>query len=136
MADEMVFPEDISKEMLHSLYTDAYVDVSYDEDGDLLLRERYAFWAFPEADGKRIRLASLFRANENSNVADRFKFVNRINDELIMVRAYVRSNGNFGFDYYIPVEGGISKRNIVMATKLFASLLSAVARKDEEDVMA
>ena len=59
-----------------------------------------------------------------------------VNDDLVLIRAYVRENGNFGFDYYIPVEGGITKRNIVMATRYFASLIGAVIRQDEDDVMA
>ena len=136
MADEIVQPKDISKEMLHSLFTDAYMDASLDSDGDLMLEERHRLWVMPDNDGSRIRLMTLFRANPSSSLSDRITFANSINDDLIVIRAYVREDGNFGFDYYIPVEGGTTKRNIVMATKLFDSLIDAVAREDVNDVMA
>jgi len=136
MADEIVHPQDISKEMLHSLFTDAYMDASFDSDGDLMLEERYRLWVLPHPEGSQIRVMSLFRANPSSSLSDRIAFANSVNDDLVVIRAYVREDGSFGFDYYIPVEGGTTKRNIVMATKLFASLLDAVARKDVDDVMA
>lgn len=136
MADEIVHPKDISGKMLHSLFTSAYMDASLDSDGDLMIKEGFSFWVFPQADGRRIRLMGLFRANSSSSLSDRLVFVNRVNDELVLIRAYLRENGNFGFDYYIHVEGGITKRNIVIATKLFASLIGTAVRKDENDVVA
>ena len=53
---------------------------------------------------------------------DKLAFANRLNDELIILRAWVTDAGGFGFEWYIPVEGGITKKAIVFALKRFHHL--------------
>lgn len=136
MADEIVHPKDISRDWLFELYNSAMMNVSIDDDGDIRVDETYGCWVFPQPDGRYIRLMSQFRPNEGSFPPDRLAFANKINDELRMIRAYIKENGGFGFDYYIPVEGGTTKRNIVSTTRAFLSLLEAVARFDEDNLIA
>jgi hypothetical protein len=137
MADEIVYPQNLTKDMLYTLFDNAYMSVSMDDDGDLKLKEGFNYWVFPEAEGRRIRLMSQFRANPSSSLTDRLTYANKINDDLVVIRAYVRQDsGNIGFDYYITIEGGITKRNIIAATKFFISLVESALRKDEHDVIA
>lgn len=137
MADEIVHPKDISRDWLYELFSSAMMNVSIDDDGDIRVDETYGCWVFPQQpDGRYIRLMSQFRANEGSLHPERIAFANKINDELRLIRAYVKENGGFGFDYYISVDGGITKRNIVSTTRAFLSLLEAVARFDEDNLIA
>jgi hypothetical protein len=53
-----------------------------------------------------------------------------------MVRASVSSNGKFFFDYYISVEGGVSRRSIVMSVRRFFSCLGSALREDSGNVVA
>lgn len=136
MADEVVQPEDVSKDMLQELFESAYMETSFDSDGDLRVKETYSFWVLPHNEGKQIRLMSQFRAKPESSLSDRLSFVNTVNEELVVIRASMDEDGDFGFDYYIPVDGGITKRAIVMAAKFFAALIEAAVRKDEKEVVA
>jgi hypothetical protein len=136
MPEEIVHPNDISKEMLQSVYENAYMETSFDADGDLKVKETYSAYILPQADGKRIRLMCQFRTNPKSSAQDRINFANKINDKLILIRAYVLENGIVGFDYYIVVEGGTTKRNIIMTTKLFHTLLDGAIQQDEKNVLA
>lgn len=135
MKDELLYPKDISRDFLRELYDSAYMNVSLDDDGDVCLQENYTCWVFPQSDGRYIRLMSQFLASPGSLLPERHNFVNRINYDLKLVRAYVRENGNLGFDYTIVVEGGITRRNIVVATRLFLSLVDDVGHLDTDDVM-
>jgi hypothetical protein len=136
MADEIVHPKDISRDALYELFNSALMNVSIDPDGDIRVDETYGCWVFPQPDGRYIRLMSQFRANEGASLPDQLAFANKINDELRLIRAYIKENGGFGFDYYIAVEGGITRRNIVSTTRAFLSLLEAVARFDTDNLIA
>ena len=136
MTDEIVHPKDISRDALYELFNSALMNVSIDSDGDIRVDETYGCWVFPQPDGRYVRLMSQFRANEGASLPDQLAFANKINDELRLIRAYIKENGGFGFDYYIAVEGGITKRNIVSTTRGFLSLLEAVARFDTDNLIA
>jgi hypothetical protein len=135
MTDEIVHPKDISPDFLLELFNTAFMNVSFDDDGDVRVEETYGCWLFPQSNGRYIRLMSQFRPNPDGLLPERLNFVNKVNDEMMLIRAYLKENGGFGFDYYIPVEGGITKRNIVATTRNFLALLSAVARLDTEDLI-
>jgi hypothetical protein len=53
-----------------------------------------------------------------------------------LIRASVSANGKFFFDYYLSVEGGISKRAIVLAVRRFFSCLGSALREDTGNVVA
>ena len=135
MADEIVLPETVTKEMLQTLFTDAYMDVSTDTDGDIVIKQSYRGYVMPANDGRWIRLYSLFKSSETATPEDKLAFVNKVNDELIILRAYVTDNGGFGFEWYIPVEGGITKRAIVMAVQRFHRMLDLAIGKDVKNVV-
>lgn len=39
MAEEVIYPENLSKDLLKSLLLDAYMDVTVDNDGDILVKD-------------------------------------------------------------------------------------------------
>jgi hypothetical protein len=111
------------------------MNVSFDDDGDVRVEETYGCWLFPHSEGRYIRLMSQFRPNPEALMPDRLAFVNKVNQEVMMIRAYLKENGGFGFDHTIVVEGGISKRTIVATTRTFLSLLGEATRQDTDDVL-
>ena len=135
MTDDLVTPELVSKDMLKTLFTDAYMDTSLDNDGDIVVKDTYRSWVMPNTDGTWIRLYSLFKSNPAASAEDKLAFANRLNDELIILRAWVTDAGGFGFEWYIPVEGGITKKAIVFAVKRFHHLLESAVAKDDKNVM-
>jgi hypothetical protein len=63
------------------------------------------------------------------------RFVNRVNDGLMMIRASLTSDGRLYFDYYIPIEGGITKKAVVLAVRRFLSYLAAAMEQDTDNVV-
>lgn len=134
--EELVYPNQISKEWLFDLYNNAYFEVERDSDGDMCIRQGFRIWAFPIREGEQIRFMSQFRASPAHDLADRLLYVNRVNDELHMVRAYLDRDGDIGFDGYLVVSGGVTRRNIIFATRAFIDHVRAALAKDETDVIA
>lgn len=135
-ADDLIKPEDVSVDMLKELFDGAYMETRIDEDGDLHVKERIGCFILPSKTGSRLHMLSLFGANNSSSLDQRLQFANRVNAEMAIVRACVRKKGDFAFDAYIPVEGGIPARTIVMFTKTFLSAtISSIQECDKEDVV-
>ena len=135
MPDELIQPETLSKSALQELFEAAYLNVTIDDDGDLVVKERYRSWVLPDEEGRWIQLASFFAADPTASLADKLAFVNRVNAEVVVIRAYVTAHGGFAFDSFIPVEGGIPKRSVVLAVRQFHHVLEAVGCKDDGDVL-
>ncbi len=134
--NELIFPQDVSVELLKAMFDAAYTHTEIDSDGDLYVKEEIGCYVLPNKNGTFIQLVALFRSQDNSSIDARLAFVNRVNDEMIIVRGYMRKNGGFAFDYYLPIEGGTTKRNAVQSTKFFLPTVTAATKNcDNEDVV-
>ena len=132
---ELIYPENVTKEGLRDLFIAAYMDASLDEDGDVLIKESYRSYLVPNSDASWIRLYSPFKGNEAASMEDKLAYVNKVNADLVIVRAYVTDKGGFIFEEYLPVEGGTTKRAIVLATRRFHRMLESAIRADEKSVL-
>jgi len=134
--DEFIYPEAITADALKLLFEEAYMEVAVDNDGDLIVKDNYRCYLRPDADGRLISIYAIFGASDGAVEADKLAYINRVNDQVKLIRASVSSNGKFFFDYYLTVEGGISKRTIVMSVRRFFSCLGSALREDSGNVVA
>jgi hypothetical protein len=134
--DEFIYPEAINSDTLKQLFEEAYMEVSVDTDGDLIVKDNYRCYLRPDQDGRLISIYAIFGAATTAAEADKLAYINRVNDQVKLIRASVSSNGKFFFDYYLSVEGGISKRSIVMSVRRFFSCLGSALREDTGNVVA
>ncbi|MGA3058548.1 MAG: YbjN domain-containing protein [Candidatus Limnocylindrales bacterium] len=136
MSDEFIYPEGVNSDTLKKLFEEAYMEVSVDTDGDLIVKDNYRCYLRPDPDGRLISVYAIFGANSSAKQADKLAYVNHVNDQVKLIRASVSANGKFFFDYYLSVEGGISKRSIVMSVRRFFSCLGSALREDTANVVA
>jgi len=128
MTDELITPENLSKELLKSTLDAALMDTSYDTDGDILVKDIITAWVLPNAERKdRIKLLSIFGFQPGVSQLQRLECVNKINSEYIIVKAHVGQKDTLRFDYDIMVAGGITKKAFVLAVKRFCSIPRAAA---------
>jgi len=136
MSDDLVTPDNLSKELLKSLFDSAFLETSWDDEGDLRVKDRIRCFALPSENKDRIRLLAIFGFKDGATPAQRLECVNNINREYIMVRAAIGSNGVLRFDHDIYVKGGVTKKNVVLATKRFLSIpLEAIEDHGKELVV-
>jgi hypothetical protein len=136
VSDEFIYPEGINADALKQLFEEAYMEVSVDTDGDLIVKDNYRCYLRPDPDGRLISIYAIFGAAPEALPPDKLAYINRVNDQVKMIRASVSANGKFFFDYYLSVEGGISKRAIVMSVRRFFSCLGSALREDTGNVVA
>lgn len=137
MSDEIVTPQTISGEFLHDLLDSAYIENRLDEDGEVQVLEGYRFWLRVMPQGKRIKMVAVFGFKSDATLDERLAYVNLVNDDLIAIRASVplKDPDMLMFDYFFPVEGGVTKRAIVYSVKMFGELVSAALKNDADNII-
>ncbi len=138
MPDELIGPENLTKDLLKSIFDAAMMDVEVDDEGDLFVRDAsIGCYVLPSDAKDRIRLLAFFKQNENVSHQDKLEVANEINRQYVFVRVAVLSNGRVSFDCDIPVSGGLTKKALVMVTKRFLSIpRPAIQDCDTKDVFA
>lgn len=135
-SEDVMSPDQVSADRIFSLFHDAYFDVQRDEAGDVYLQDTYRVWIFPQEGGEQLRLMAQFNGNAEVARETKVEFANRVNYEYKLLRAYVDDDNDIGFDYYIPVEGGITKRNIVLSVRRFVEYVRVALGSDTQNVFA
>jgi hypothetical protein len=137
MTEELITPDNLSKEYLKSIFDAAFMETSYDKDGDLKVKEGLNCFVFPEQGRKdRVRLMVMFSFKPDASELLRLQAVNRINSEYIIVKATVAENDTLVFVWDIPIVGGITKKAFVLAVKRFCSIPRDAVADCANDVVA
>ncbi|MFM9965709.1 MAG: YbjN domain-containing protein [Planctomycetaceae bacterium] len=138
MPDDLLTTDNLSKELLKSILDAAFMETTYDSDGDLNVKENNVNCiVMPNLTRKdRVQLMALFRFEQATSELQRLQATNRINAEYIIVRAVVGSNGVLRFTWDIPIAGGITNRAFVLAVKRFCSIPHDALADCAKDVVA
>ena len=136
MSDEIITPESANSATIKQLFEDAYMETSLDTDGDVKIKDGYTCFLRADPDGRLIALYAIFGANPAAMQPAKLEYVNRVNDQVKLIRASLMNDGRYFFDYYIPVEGGITKKAIVMAARRFLGCVKAAMDQDTGNVVA
>lgn len=136
MSDEFIYPEAISVETLKQVFEENFMEVAVDTDGDLIVKDDYRCYLRPDADGRLVCVYAIFGANPDAAQPEKLDYINRVNDQVKLIRASVSDNGKFYFEYWISVEGGVSRRSMVLAVRRFLHCLSTAFSEDTGNVVA
>ena len=136
MATDLLTSENVTVEALKQLYDDAYMETKIDEDGDLTVREGFLCLITITEAKEQVRLSTYFAFKEDADHIAKVEMCNRINDGIVTVRAAVTERGSLVMDQYVPINGGITRRCLVLATKYFLNVARAALQQcDTEDIV-
>ncbi len=135
MTDELVFPKDVNADLLRKVFDNAGYGASVDADQDVLVKDKYSCYLRPDLEGKLVVLYAIFGPRVGATRAAQLDFVNRVNDQVKLIRASLMADGRYLFDYYLSVEGGVTRDCIVAAGRRFLSCLEAAVAQDTDEVV-
>jgi hypothetical protein len=127
MQNELITSDNLSPELLKSVFDSAFMEATLDDDGEVIVQDAIRVRVRANMERKdRIRFISIFGFKDDSKPLSRLECVNRINSEYVMVRAVSYENSAHEklliFDYDFWIVGGITKKALVMALKQFATI--------------
>ncbi|RMD94459.1 MAG: YbjN domain-containing protein [Calditrichaeota bacterium] len=135
MTDQLISKENLSKNLIKQIFEDAYYDVIVEDDGQLKIKDQYSYYVDVDKKGRFIAFWCNILLNEKSPLSKRYEFVNDINYNLIAIRVSEHKK-IFSFDHYLWVEGGVTKKNIVLAFKNFISLVDTALARGVDEIFA
>ena len=137
MSEDLITPENLSKELLKSVFDAAYMETSYDDDGDLRVKEDVRCWVLlPGEKRDRIHLLTIFGLKPEASRQQRLELANEINKEYVVVRAFINSSDSLSLTYDFLLEGGITKKALVLGVKRFCGIPRlAINELDRDDIV-
>lgn len=137
MSDAIITSDKLSPNMVKAAFDAAYMKTTTDKDGDITVNEGgRRFYVFVNPDKETIRFVSYATGNRHASSQQRLAYANKINTDLVALRAREDNDGDIIYDYTIITDGGITMRQVVMAAKRFAVLLRMATDKDDEHALA
>lgn len=122
MAEELITPENVTKELLKEVLDAAFMDTSYDNEGDLLVKEHVNCFLLLGDKKDRVFLLCVFGFKPGTSMLQRLECVNKINEDYAIVKAWAGSKDSLRFGYHILLSGGINRKAFVLAVKRFCSI--------------
>ncbi len=134
MAADLVTPDSVTIEEIRDVYEQAYLDAVLDEDKrQIRLREEVLARVFLSESRERLQLVAYYGIKADAPRADRLELVNRINENYVLIRAGIDDDGDLWFDYCVLLKGGVTKKAIVQATRVFLMLVPRAVNECDED---
>lgn len=134
MSAEMVTPENVTIEMVRDIYEAAFMEATLDEEKkQIRIKEEVLARAFLSESKERLQIVAYYGVKDDAQRIDRLELVNRINEQYVLIRAGIDDDGDLWFDYCVLLKGGITKKAIVQATRVFLMLVPKAVNECDED---
>jgi hypothetical protein len=131
--------EELTKEKVLEIFRNAYMDASIDADGDLLVTVDGIVIA-PVVDTARrlLMVKSIFTLRPGTTRTQVLDLSNRINDELIFVRACCPAalpELVLWVDHFIDTNAGVTGGEIVDEVRRFRLVISSIPERDADGIL-
>jgi hypothetical protein len=127
---------EVDVEHIEQLFKAAFLRAERDKDGDLVVREDGVnTFIRVDAEKKMITFFSMWGLRTRFSEADKLRFANKLNDELILVRFVVPRPNVLWCDYQFLFEGGITPFQLVNSYKRFVGVCRGAAQRDTADMI-
>jgi hypothetical protein len=120
------------------LFKGAFIDCKIDEDGDVRIEED-GIKTFLRVSPKKkvITYFSIWDLKENASELDKLRLVNKLNDELLLVRFCIPRPNTLWCDYQLRYEKGLYAFQAVTTYRVFLKVVKGAeaADMDEKDLI-
>ncbi|OWK41670.1 YbjN domain-containing protein [Fimbriiglobus ruber] len=131
---DLVTPDNVTIEMIRDIYDAAFMEATLDEEKkQIRIREEVLARAFLAESKERLQLVAYYGIKEDAQRIDRLELVNRVNENYVLIRAGIDDDGDLWFDYCVLLKGGVTKKAIVQATRVFLMLVPRAVNECDED---
>lgn len=134
MAADLLTPDTVTLEAVRDVYEQAFLDAVLDEDKrQIRLREEVLARVYLSETKERLQMVAYYGVKDDAQRADRLELVNRINENYVFIRAGIDDDGDLWFDHCLLLKGGVTKKAVVQATRLFLMLVPRAVNECDED---
>jgi hypothetical protein len=135
----MITQEGLSTESLLEILKTAFVEASLDPDNDIVTKEDFHVYVQVPSGANAIRFMSQFTANPSADAPAVLVYVNRVNQNLRLPRAYSIDGPErraVVFDQYVYIDAGIAESSFVSALRRFHRSIRSAVDQDTENALS
>ncbi len=134
MSTDLITSDNLSLEGLKAIFDDAFMETNLEDEDLLYVRDgNLGCYVMPSESKGDIRLVGYASAKENTKELQKLQFANRANLTYKFVRTYILQNGRFAFDYFVMINDGLTRRNLVQTFKRFINIPIDILNECDED---
>ena len=137
-SSQIIPEEELSIEKLHSLFQAAFLPSKLSDDGSTLRIEENGVNVFLKIDTEKriISYFSMWHLKSAFSMDAKLRLVNRLNDDLILVRFCVPKPDILWCDFQLPYENGVYSYQIISVYRTFLKVVNGAAIScDPEDII-
>lgn len=129
---ELLGENELSLSRIARILEDAYMEVDKSDEGRLWVDAGDCrVIVFFEEEKKLVTFASIWGLKPTTELR-RFELVNKLNDEMILVRFSAKRETVLWCDQQFSVKGGITPKWLILTLKRFAEVCAGAAKVNSE----
>jgi len=130
-ASEIISKDNVSIDKIKSIFENSFYEIRETAATYILFKDIFTIYADLDKDNRYITLSVNWPIKESFSMEERFKLLNTISKEVLVVTPYYNAEGtSLIVKTTIWIEGGSTARNIVYTEKIFVKALNLILDKD------
>ena len=134
MKDEIISPENVTRDLLMAYFDKAYFKTSLDDKGSFFIQDKFRVYIDISKKKTNITFGVYFTLKEGHLSSEASDYANTINKELLQLKA-ISGEKTITIEHDMWIEGGALVKNIVASYRSFVSQVSAAISKDRNQVL-
>lgn len=132
--DDLLTEDEVTIPRIKAYFDAAFFKTTVDSDGDLKIEDGgMKTFVRVDPEKKLISMFSLWGLKSTASEIDKLRFINQLNDDLIVVRFCMPRSSLLWCDYQVKYERGITPFSIVNNYRLFAKVVKGAVTRDDAD---
>lgn len=134
MPDEIITPENVTRDLLMGYFEKAYFETKLDDKGSLFIQDKYRVFVDINNKNRCVTFGVYFNLKEGCLFGDVLEYANTINKELLQIKA-IAGEKVLTIEHDLWIEGGAIVKNMIASYRSFISQVSAAIGKDRQKVL-
>jgi len=123
----------LTVEKLAEIFKNAYVEVLEVKNSYLTVKDKYKTFIDLDSQNRYIALSGNYALKPNLNKVEILDFINKINTEVALVKAYYKeANNSINYIAYLWIEKGFTEATLIKTLQSYNLALDLVLQKDPE----
>ena len=135
MSSQILQTDNVTTQKLKDLFEQAFYTVTSQKDFFIVQEQghRAKIWTVQVSNNEQIKFSALF-TGKKAPIETKLIFCNRINQEMNTLRTFA-TDQFISMDWYIPLDGGILERTVILSFKYFQILVDDAIGRDQEGLL-
>lgn len=133
---DIVSKDNLSKDLIKTIFENAYMDIKIKENGDLVLTDSWPIYIDIDQQKRFLTFSVYWPVVDSASDADKFTLMNTLSKDILCISSYFSDKENLlSIKYDFWIEGGVTVKNIISTEKILVKCLGLALEKDVKRII-